>query len=127
MATKSFDRYRGTVQTTDSSATVLTGTNVTLPNSTSVLVMAKVIAIRTDVVGDKRGFFATVVVFRESGGGATTSGTQVNHFADGAAGAATWTVVITTATNDVNITVRGENAKTVQWHGEISFEPLYTP
>ena len=127
MATKSFDKYRGTVQTTDGSPTVLTGTTVTLPNSTSVLVMAKVIAIRTDVIGDKRGFFATIVVFRESAGVATTSGTQVNHFADGAAGAATWTVVITTSSNDVNITVRGETAKTIQWHGEISFEPLFTP
>lgn len=109
--------------TTDATATLIgiSGAAIapSIPENTTWLYKARVVARRTDVEGDTAAFTMEGCVSRNTGGNIANIGTPTITTIGATAGAAAWSIALVLGSSTFNVKATGEADKTIRWVMEL--------
>ncbi|HEV8322679.1 MAG TPA: hypothetical protein VG389_13765 [Myxococcota bacterium] len=117
-ADEHFRRETRNKATSDATVTVLW--NFTLPSSDCAYWVEAFVTAKDSGAG-RAGYVIRAMVFRNSGGAATLgpSSPQADFTSESVAG---WNATIAVSSNDVQVTVQGAAATTINWAGAIQYQ-----
>lgn len=110
----------GAVQTTDATQTVLSGSEITLADST--VYWAEAMVVGRDTSGAERAVYRiTGCVYQEANGGAVIESQSTTAVAE-STNATTWDAVLTVSGDDVRVSVTGAASTTINWSCTVRYQ-----